>query len=268
MNRRAILLIGLLAAGCRREADPAAAGRLFFEQVAASRFDAAFSGAAFFFQSEQSAQEFEVTVREMGLPGSKIIRAESPAMKGEAAKWSIVVGAASGAEMPLNVTLVRERGAWRVFSIRSPRNIETGLSENPFTRIGTTLATVSAVDRPVPDEQTIRAMATETMLQFSDAIQQKSFEDFYEVVAHAWQRQLTLGMLTRTFQGFIDQRTNLASIQGLEATLNHPPRIDSEGLLVVSGSYPAKPYRVAFALKFFYEMPNWRVFGLDVSLHK
>ena len=268
MNRRAILLIGLLAAGCRREADPAAAGRLFFEQVAASRFDAAFRGAAFFFQKEQSAREFEVNAGEMGLPGSKIIRAESPTMKGVAAKWSIVVQAPDGAEMPLVVMLIRERGAWRIFSIRSPRNMETGLSENRFTRIGKNLDAISALDRPVPDERTIRAMTTETMLQFSDAIQQKSFEDFYEITARAWQRQLTLGMLTRTFQGFIDRRTNLASIQGLEAMLNHPPRIDSEGLLVVSGSYPAQPYRVAFALKFYYEMPNWRVFGMDVSLHK
>ena len=268
MIRRAFLVLGLLAAGCRREADPAAAGRLFFEQVAASRLEAAFDGTAFFFQKEQSAREFAVTAGEMGLPGSTIVRAESPAVKGETAKWSIVVQPPDGTETPLVVTLIRERGAWRVFSIRSPRNSETGLSENPFTRVGKGLAMVSAVDRPVPDERTIRALTTETMLQFSDAIQQKSFEDFYEITARAWQRQLTLGMLTRTFQGFIDRRTNLAAIQGLEATLNHPPRIDSEGLLLVSGSYPSQPYRVAFALKFYYEMPNWRVFGMDVSLHK
>ena len=267
MNHRAILLIGLLAAGCGHEGDPAAAGRIFFEQVAASRLDAAFTGAAFFFQKQQSPREFEATARAMGLPGSKIVHAKPPTLVRNTAKWSVIIRPVMGAEIPLVVTLVPERGAWRVFSIRSPRSIETGLSENPFTRIGKSFDAISAVDRPVPGEREIRALTKETMLQFSDAIQQKSFESFYEAVARAWQRQLTLGMLTRTFQGFIDQRMSLASVRDVEAKLDPAPHIDPEGLLIVSGSYPATPYRVVFELKFFYEMPSWRVFGLDVSLH-
>ena len=146
-------------------------------------------------------------------------------------------------------------------------NIETGLSENRFAHFGRNPAVTAALERPLPDERTIQAMTREAMLQFNDAIQQRSFEDFYENVARAWQQQLTLGMLTRTFQGFIDQRTNLAAIRDVEAVLNPPPHLDSEGLLIVSGSYATKPHRIGFTLKFFYEMPNWRVFGLDVNLY-
>lgn len=267
MIARALLLIGLLAAGCRREADPAAAMHVFFAQIATGRLDAAFTDTAFFFHKGQSAQEFEASAREMGLIGSSITKAEPPAIARNAAKIGVTVRAADGRDFPLIVTLSRERGAWRVFSVKSPMNIETGLSENRFTRIGKSVETCSPLDRPMPDERTARAMATETLLQFNDAIQQRSFEDFYEGVARAWQRQLTLGMLTRTFQGFIDQRTNLAAIRDLEVVLNQPPHIDSDGLLIVSGSYAAKPHRVRFSLKFFYEVPNWRVFGLDVNLY-
>jgi hypothetical protein len=54
----------------------------------------------------------------------------------------------------------------------------------------------------------------------------------------------------------------------VEVNLDPPPRIDSEGLLIVSGSYPSKPLRVAFSLKYYYDMPDWRVFGMNVNLYK
>ena len=266
MIRRTLLLIGLLAAGCRQEADPAAAAQLFFAQVAAGRLDAAFADSAFFFQKEQTAREFEAAARELGFIGSTIVKAEAPDIAGRIAKVGATLRTAEDREFPLVVTLNRERGAWRVFSLKSPVNTETGVAENRFTWIGRGLDPRSALDRPLPGERAVRELATETLLQFNDAIQQRTFEDFYEVTARAWQQQLTLGMLTRTFEGFIDQRTNLAAIKDTEAVLEHPPHLDSDGLLIVSGSYPTKPHRVRFSLKFFYEMPNWRVFGLDVKL--
>ncbi len=267
MIRRLLLLAGLLAAGCRPEADPAAATHVFFAQLATGRFDAAFTGSALFFRTEQTAQEFEATVREMGLAGAAIVKEEPPAITRGTAKLRVELRAADGREFPLIVTLTHELGAWRVFSVKSPMNIETGVAENRFTRIGRPPETHSALDRPVPDEAAIKTMTTEAMLQFHDAIQQRSFEDFYEGVARAWQRQLTLGMLTRTFQAFTDQRTNLSAIRDVEAVLTQPPRLDPDGLLIVSGTYATKPHRVRFTLKFFYEMPSWRVFGLDVNLY-
>ncbi len=267
MTRSALLLVALLAAGCRREADPAAAAHLFFAQVATGQLDAAFGDSAFFFRKEQTAKEFEAAVRDVGLIDSEVVKTEAPAVAGSIAKMSVTLRATSGREFPLVVTLDLERGAWRVFSVKSPVDKETGMAQNHFTRLGRLPDAKSALDRPMPHEQEIRALATETLLQFNDAIQQRSFEDFYEGVARAWQRQLTLGMLTRTFQGFIDQRTNLFAIKDTEAVLDPPPHLDSDGLLIVSGSYPTRPHRVRFSLKFYYEMPNWRVFGLDVNLY-
>jgi hypothetical protein len=165
-------------------------------------------------------------------------------------------------------TLCRESGTWRVCAVKSPMNLETGLSENPFAPIGKGSGLNRTGPQSLPDRQSIAAMTRETLLQFHDAIHQMSFEDFYSNVSHAWQEQLTLGMLTRTFQGFIDQQPNLTGIRDVEVNLDPPPRIDSEGLLIVSGSYPSKPLRVAFSLKYYYDMPDWRVFGMNVNLYK
>ena len=268
MIRRALLFLGLLAAGCEREpeSDPAAATQSFFHQLAGNRVDAAFSEAAFFFQHQQTSRDFEASVYEMGLDGCALVKTETPVAAGKSAKQHVEIRTRFGAQVPLVITLTRERGAWRVFSVRSPMNLETGILENRFTRIGKGYLATSVQDHPLPEEAAAKAMARETMLQFHDAIQQKSFEDFYEGVARSWQRQLTLGMLTRTFEGFIGQRTNLIAIKDMEAVLKTPPRIDSDGLLTVSGTYATKPYHIDFELKYSYEMPNWRPFGVAVRL--
>ena len=268
MIRRALLLVIILAAGCKRapEADPAAATKSFFDHLAAKQLEAAFHETALIFQLRQPNREFAASAREMGFEGCAVVKSDAPKIAGKTAKQSIEVRTNFGAQVPLIITLVRDRRVWRVFSVRLPVNLETGISENLFTRIGRGTEITSVQDNPMPDEPTAREMAKETMLRFHDAIQQKSFEEFYDGVARSWQRQLTLGMLTRTFQGFVDQRTNLVSIKEMDAVLKAPPYIDAEGLLNVSGSYLTKPHRIDFDLKYFYELPSWRPFGVAIRL--
>ena len=266
MIRRALFFLGFLVVGCEAESDPAAAANLFFSHLASSRPAAAFAGAAFSFRHQQSAADFDAAAYETGLTGCTLQKIEKPAVVGKAAKLLTEVRTRHGVVATLVVTLARDRGEWRVFSVKPPMNIETGISENFFTRIGKGNQLASVHAKPLPDERTAMAMAKETMLSFHDAIQQKSFEDFYEGVARSWQRQLTLGMLTRTFDGFIHQRTNLIAIKDLEGVLKIPPRIDTEGLLTITGSFPTEPHRIDFDIKYFYELPNWRPFGVAVRL--
>ena len=268
MIRRALLLLSILAAGCERppESDPAAATKTFFDHLAAKRLDAAFQETAPAFQLRQPVRDFAASARDLGFDGCAVVKADAPEIRGKLARQSIEVRTNFGAQVPLAISLARDRRVWRVFSVRLPVNIETGISENPFTRIGKGNEIASAQENPMPDEHTAREMAKETVLRFHDAIQQKSFEEFYDGVARSWQRQLTLGMLTRTFQGFIDQRTNLIAIQDLDAVLKAAPSIDSEGLLNVTGSYATKPHRIDFDIKYFYEVPSWRPFGVAIRI--
>jgi hypothetical protein len=184
------------------------------------------------------------------------------------AKVPIEVTPSNSPALRLIVTLCHESGAWRVCGVKTPVNLETGLSANPFTRIGKGKGLDRFVEGTMPDQQTIKAMARETLLRFHDAIHQKSFEDFYGSVSGAWQEQLTVGMLTRTFQSFVDQQPDLTDIRDVEMNFDAPPRINSQGLLIVSGSYPTKPLRVVFSLTYYYDLPDWRIFGLRVNLYK
>ena len=266
MIRRALLLFCVLAAGCERESDPAPAAHAFINHVAAGRFDDAFGESAFFFQHQQTRREFQAKTLDLGLLGCVETMSDALRFTAGKATQDIEVRTVSGAHARLVITLTRDRGKWRVFSVKAPMNIETGIAVNYFTRFGSGPDIASKQDRPLPDEREVSTMTKETMLQFHDAIQQKSFEDFYDGIARSWQRDLPLGMLTRTFQGFIDRRTNLIAIKDMEAVLKERPRIDSDGLLVVIGSYPTQPRRIDFELKYLYEMPNWRPFGVTANL--
>ena len=68
MIRRTLLLLGMLAAGCRPEpeADSATATKTFFDQLTQKQLSAAFDGAAFSFQHSQTRSEFAAVTHEMG----------------------------------------------------------------------------------------------------------------------------------------------------------------------------------------------------------
>jgi hypothetical protein len=72
--------------------------------------------------------------------------------------------------------------------------------------------------------------------------------------------------MKRAFQGFIDRKMYVGHIKGQSAIFYDPPAISTEGLLLARGYYPGDPANVVFGMKFIYETPKWRLFGLDVSL--
>ena len=261
------LLLSLLTA-CSKRPDPPAVAKTFFEQIAAGEGSAAYGASAFAFQAQQSEQVFTAAVKEMGLLDFASVTADTPTIDGRTAKMKVEVTTKKGVKIPLNMTFNDEGGQWRVFALKSPVNMETGVIDNRFSLVGKGTGFTSAVNQPMPDEKTIRKLVLEALLQFNDAIQQKSFDDFYAEVSRAWQKQLTIGQLTREFQPFVDKGVNIGGISKVEATLSAPPTVTTDGLLIVSGFYPTEPYKVGFSLKFLYELPKWRVFGLDVNIYK
>jgi hypothetical protein len=270
------LALALAIAGCEKKPGAAESAQHFFEQVAAGQAQAAYQGAAFGFQAQRSAAAFEVAAKEMGLTDYASGQWEQPEIDGSTAKIAVRVQTRAGKEFPLVVTLTRESGTWRVYSLRSPRSEATGISENRFSLVGKTPSFTDAVAQPVPPEAELRQLVRETLLRFNDAIATKSFDAFYDSVSVAWQtgrltqgqNQLTKGQLQRAFQSFIDQQVNIGGIAKVEPIWEAPVSVGSDGLLVATGHYPTEPYRVYFALKFIYELPNWKLFGIDVNLRK
>jgi hypothetical protein len=260
----------LWLSGCGQPADPVAAARKFFALIAQDKTREAYESSAFAFQAQQSLKAFEATVREQELARFASATWEATQTDARTAKLrgEIEGDGPDARKRALVVTLNHEGGAWRTFSIRTPRDIRTGIAANLFGSVGKTAGFVEGVDRPVPDEKTARALVLEALLLFNDALQKKSFEDFYPEVSKAWQKQLTIGQLNRAFKPFIDHEVNLAGIEKIEPVFESPPTVTTDGLLVLTGYYPTERYRVIFTVRFIYELPRWKLFGIDVTLRK
>ena len=261
-------MVALCVAGCEKRKDPAEAARRFFELIAAGKAEEAYQSSSFAFRAQRSLKAFETHIKEHQLSRFVTARWEQPSFEGRTAKLRGEIVTSEGRSTELLITLNDESGDWRIYSIRTPRDRQTGTAANLFGSIGKTSEFTEAIDRPLPDEKAVRAMVVETLLEFNDAVQKKSFEDFYRYVSKGWQKQLTIGQLNRAFQPFIENGVNIAGIRDLTPVLDGEPYVTSEGLLFVSGHYATRPYRVIFSLRYIYELPNWRLFGIDMTLRK
>jgi hypothetical protein len=282
----------MLLASCGKAPTPVDAAKSFFDQVAAGHAAEAYASSAFSFRAQQSQTFFTSTLKELGL--TAIASAKYGAPENEDARTAKVRAdftTQDGKTVPLVVTLSHEDGAWRVFALKSPRDTRTGIVENRFSVVGRAPDFVEAIDRqPAPDEAAVKALVVDSLLRFNAAVQEKSFVEFFEKCSLAWQDQLVTGevlpgtprtmkkaltdvqkeigasKLQRAFQPFIDQQIDLSAVKAVEPKFDAPARVTTDGLLVVSGEFPTKPYRVIFSLKFMYELPKWKVFGLDVTM--
>lgn len=262
------LFVALFTASCGQKPDAKAAAQQFFDQVAKGNAQQAHSGAAFAFQAEQNARVFEQAAKEQGLIGARGVELEPLEADGKMAKFNAIITTPRGERRTYIATLQQESGDWKMFSLKTPRSLETGLRENHFSLVGKGAAFSDALNQPMPDEKAIKQLATETVRLFNDAVQRKSFAVFYESVSAKWRSTLTERQLANAFQPFVDQGVNMSGALAMEPILDPPPQITTDGLLLVTGYYPSKPYQVVFSLKYIYELPNWKLFGIDMNLRK
>jgi hypothetical protein len=272
----ALLLAFLLAlAGCAKKSDPLAVAQLFLQQVAAGQTQAAYQSAAFGFQAQRNSTVFEQSAREMGLVESVGANWEQPQITGREAKIPVTVQTKEGKQVPLIITLTKESSRWQVYSLRSPPNA-TGVSENRFALVGKAPTFTDSASQPAPPEADLRQLVRNTLLLFNEAVATNSFDAFYDATSLAWQTgkftqgqgQLTKGMLQREFKPFVDKKIDISGIKTVEPVWTAPITVGTDGLLTLAGYFPMDGYRVNFSLKYVYELPTWKLFGIDVNLQK
>ena len=156
-----------------------------------------------------------------------------------------------GESLTFRLNYNNEDGAWKLVGI----NIH---SENaPKTR------------QEVPSEAELKKLTDETLLSFNSAVQSRDFDAFYESTAKLWQKQTTPDKLKAAFKTFVDQNFDIESVvEKVKPAFEPPPKINSDGLLVVEGSYPIKPDKLTFVLKYLSEDGAWKLLGINVQANK
>jgi hypothetical protein len=151
-------------------------------------------------------------------------------------------------KVTFDLTYVYESSAWKLLGLN--------VKATPFV----------ANTGKVPTEKELKTLALDSLLLFNTAIQTKSFENFYGKIAKLWQKEATPEQLLEIFQSFIDKEINIAPIAKLEPTFEGTPAINEDGFLVIKGSYPTQPSKVAFQLKYVYEDGSWKLAGISVQV--
>ena len=262
------VLLGL--AGCDdspRSDSPRHAGNEFFLEIGESHFQKAYDNTAFAFQARTSFKNFEATTRAMGLTAGTVScdwTQEVPADR--EVKLVGEVTAANGATVPVILTVLRERGSWRVFSLHTPG--EAGAREaDPFSLLGKGGSLTQLANREIPSEKTLHKLVLDNLLLFNHGVQKRSFAEFYSKVSLAWRAQLTETQLKEAFKPFIEAKVDISAIRNLTPIFDVPPEINVDGLLLLRGHYDTMPQRTFFSLRFSYEFPFWKLYGVEVQIH-
>lgn len=291
--RGACLAFALSLGGCGASKTPSESVRAFFEQIAAGQTAEAFESATPGFREQQTLSFFQTTLHELGLDTIESSRFDSPEYKDEhsIAKIEGTFTTKRKTTVSLVITLMQFDGAWRVLSMKTPRDRSTGNITNYFTMIGRDVHFIDPTQHyALPTEAMAKEMTHDSLVGFNRAVQSKSFLEFFQQCSLRWQDQLATGepsvvmagtsrkplterqkelgagRLLHAFQAFIDQQIDIGGLDGLQPVFDRAPWVNSDGLLVLSGYYPTKPVRVVFNLRYTFELPQWKLFGLDVSL--
>lgn len=155
-----------------------------------------------------------------------------------------------GGKIPIEVTLVKEEGAWKILSIQKAA---AGLIVEEDTK-------------QVPDVEELERMTDDSMQELALAINSRDFSDFHKGISSMWQAQITAEELYEIFSSFSGQNADLTVLRDLNPTFSETPSIGADGVLSLMGYYASQPSVTYFDMKFIYEHPQWKLVGIGIEL--
>src|SRR5688500_12631741 len=118
-----------------------------------------------------------------------------------------------------------------------------------------------------PPDKELKIMVRDTLIAFNEAVQEKNFAGFYKhELAAVFREQMTLEKFSTVFKEFLEKGYDISNIAKAEPVFEEAAKIDSNGVLAVAGSYPTKPNKVIFKLKYLQEKSAWKLLGINVQV--
>lgn len=226
----------------------------FLAEIAEGDLEGAYGLTAPVFQEQQDLDSFEAAVGDLGLLGFVSSSWTSRSVEGARATLEGTFTTAAGDQVPLEMTLIKVAGEWRVFSV-SGRQAGAVVQRGPAEEAPT-----------APAAEELAALATESVLSLNRSIVTGDFSSFYGDISELWRAQTDASELAAAFQAFVDNEIDLGAVGSLEPVFDSEPAIDSDGVLELSGYYPTTPVRVVFGLRYVRESTGWELLGIQVDL--
>ncbi len=186
-------------------------------------------------------------------------------VKGDEANFEGEIISTDGARAPVLMTMLKQEGEWKLFSLRTKATGDVIPMENKFSLLPAQDPT-NVFKKSAPPLSEVKKLVKDSLLIFNSAIQTKDFSAFFNSLPKSWQDKLSKRQMDALFQPFIDKRVDISSIKDVDPVFDSEPHIDAEGRLLAHGFYPASPAQVRFDLTYTYDLPTWKLSGIQVSL--
>jgi len=125
----------------------------------------------------------------------------------------------------------------------------------------------------VPPEAELQTLAKETTKDFANAIDTESFANLHGKASTDFQSTYTVEQAKTAFKVFIDRKDevlpSLENAATTTATFTTPPSIRTEkglNILVMKGSFKAKPNEVKFEYEYVWRSGGWKMLKLVVNM--
>ncbi|MGB8353819.1 MAG: hypothetical protein WCD79_08045 [Chthoniobacteraceae bacterium] len=230
------------------------------------QYPEAFESASFAFQAQQSVPGFIATAKDLGLGDYP---SRNWTEKSASEKEALLDGdftSAAGEKLSLEVSLLKESGKWKIYTILTPAPNDPNHFVDRFNHIGRGQTFGDVFMRKVPSDDQVRALVDDTMQQFNTGLHKKNFGDFYLTTSALWRSETSKERVEGAFKSFVDAQISIDPYKDTKAVFSEPPRLNSEGMLIVKGYYPTKPNRIIFDLRYTFELPKWKLLAITISI--
>ncbi|NNE99377.1 MAG: hypothetical protein HKN25_10200 [Pyrinomonadaceae bacterium] len=122
--------------------------------------------------------------------------------------------------------------------------------------------------RSAPSEEDLQRLVKTTMLDFSQAIKDEDFSEFYKHISKFWQKQIKADKFDQVFKAFMVANWDGSSIRTMKADITSGPTVRASRLtkrLEVKGAYDTSPRSTKFDLGYIEEDGLWKLYKINVS---
>jgi hypothetical protein len=245
----AVSICALVALALRLTAGLATTADGFFAAMSVHDFNRAKSYLAEDFKASTNEADLEQFFQHSALAHYAKSTWSSRSIVNDRGRLEGSVVTTSGGVVPLEITLIKENGEWRIYSLKKPQ------------------AGLASAETPKPSTEDQVRLIKATTHAFANAVARKDFNAFYGGISGLWQKQITPAQMGKSFQSFVDSGANLLVLDRLDPVITGTD-FDSDGLLVVSGRYLTSPSTFKFENRYLYEGLDWKLAGLHVNLVK
>lgn len=117
----------------------------------------------------------------------------------------------------------------------------------------------------LPTERVLEALVKSSLLSFNDANVTGNYTVFHAKLSKPFRQQFSSDKLKETFREFAEKDIDIDIIAAMKPAYEPAPSIDDNGKLIVKGSFPAEPARVAFELDFIPSDAEWKLIRINVK---